>query len=213
MRNLAASGGKLGTTLAKSRAVIVIDEVEAHLHPRWKMRIIKGLREALPNALFITTTHDPLCLRGLEGGEVRVLRRRVRAADDPADLPTVVEQLDDLPSTGALTVEQLLTSDLFQLFSTDDDAVEAGIAGVGDLLATESAGRSEPLERDMLVMVRQRIRRDISLALPVGSTEVEQLVQSAVEEYLRRRVRTPAASLGGLREATRNLIIDALRRT
>jgi hypothetical protein len=35
MRNLEASGGPRGATLAKSRAVILIDEVEAHLHPRW----------------------------------------------------------------------------------------------------------------------------------------------------------------------------------
>lgn len=212
MRNLESNAGDTKTTLAKSRAVILIDEVEAHLHPRWKMRIVSGLREALPNALFIVTTHDPLCLRGMGAGEVRVLRRRIREDARADELPTVVEQMEELPSIGTLTIEQLLTSDLFQLFSTDDDAVESGLAGVSDLLATEGAGRLETEAKDRLADVRQRIRQDITKALPIGSTEVEQLVQSAVEDYLRERSRTAAASLGSLRETTRARIVDALRR-
>jgi energy-coupling factor transporter ATP-binding protein EcfA2 len=42
--------------LSTARAVVLIDEVEAHLHPRWKMNIMRGLRNALPNVTFIATT-------------------------------------------------------------------------------------------------------------------------------------------------------------
>lgn len=87
------------------------------------------------------------------------------------------------------------------------------MAGVSDLLAIEFAGRLEPLDEARLEQVRLQIRRDVAKSLPVGSTEVEQLVQSAVEIYLRERTRTPAASLGALRKTTRDRIDTALKRT
>src|SRR6185295_11698167 len=61
--------------LEEASAVVLIDEIEAHLHPRWKMRIISLLRRAMPKVQFIVTTHDPLCLRGMYDGEVFVLQR------------------------------------------------------------------------------------------------------------------------------------------
>src|SRR3546814_20575292 len=75
MRGLVGTGDEKGSSLANARALVLVDEIEAHLHPRWKLRIMKGLREALPNVTFIVTTHDPLCLRGLGANEVMVLRR------------------------------------------------------------------------------------------------------------------------------------------
>src|SRR3546814_7015536 len=63
MRGLLGTEDEKGSSLANARALVLVDEIEAHLHPRWKLRIMKGLREALPNVTFIVTTHDPLCLR------------------------------------------------------------------------------------------------------------------------------------------------------
>ena len=54
-------------------AIVLVDEIEAHLHPRWKLNIITGLRRALPNVTFIFTSHDPLCIRGMFDGEVVTL--------------------------------------------------------------------------------------------------------------------------------------------
>ncbi|WP_175650026.1 AAA family ATPase [Pseudomonas sp. Marseille-P9899] len=105
-------------SLETARGVVLIDEVEAHLHPRWKMRIMHGLRLALPNVTFIATTHDPLCLRGMNDGEIVVLRR-VKAGSEISSLPARVESQIDLPPVSGLRLEQLLTSDLFQLHSTD----------------------------------------------------------------------------------------------
>lgn len=213
MQRLSLSQGRKGASLAKAHAVVLIDEVEAHLHPRWKMRIIGGLRKALPNVTFIVTTHDPLCLRGLDGGEVTVLRRIQRADPGRGELPEFVEQLETLPAIGALTIEQLLTSDLFQLFSTDAPEIESGLASVGDLLARDLTGeRLAIAEEQRLQRVRASIREQIAKSLPIGSTDVERLVQEAVEEYLRRREVTRAADLSKLREATRDKIVAALER-
>src|SRR5205823_2255078 len=74
--------------LENAPGLVLIDEVETHLHPRWKMRVMSALRSALPGVQFIVTTHDPLCLRGMSNGEVLVLNRNPR---------TGIELLTDLP--------------------------------------------------------------------------------------------------------------------
>lgn len=209
MRGLLAQQDSSSPSLMRSRAVVLIDEIEAHLHPRWKMRIVQALRTALPNVTFILTTHDPLCLRGVDAQEVVVFRRVEHATK--GGLPVVVEQLEELPDVGALTIEQILTSDLFQLYSTDGPAIEARFARAADLLAADHAGR--PMTDDdngVLAAFRAELADQVRRGMPVGSTEVERLVQEAVEEFIRMRHRTRAKELGELRNTTRNAIVRAL---
>lgn len=194
-------------SLANARAVVLIDEVEAHLHPRWKMRIVHGLREALPGVTFIMTTHDPLCLRGLSTSELVVLRRAFKRGD--AELPSSVEQLEELPPVSALTVEQLLTSDFFDLFSTDENGTEITLARAGDLLASDPEDEEGAIARADL---RRSIADQVARALPIGSTEIERLVQEAVEEFLKIRTSTPAAERPKLRERARAQIVQYLGR-
>ena len=61
--------------LGDAEGVVLLDEIGAHLHPTWKMRIVSSIRRAAPGLQFVTSTHDPLCLRGLGEGEVAVMRR------------------------------------------------------------------------------------------------------------------------------------------
>ena len=179
-------------------ALILIDEVEAHLHPRWKMTIVEGLRQALPAATFLMTTHDPLCLRRAAPGEVRVMTRQ-RATGD-SDVAVTVEALDSLPDMGALTIDQLLTADFFGLGDTDDpDAVRA-LDGLMDQFAT---GVTSPVDPTVVRRLQSKLLQD----LPIGRTEVERIVQEAVETYLtERRSRRPE-----WRESTRNRILTLLR--
>src|SRR5690349_10901139 len=81
-------------TFETAEAIVLIDEVEAHLHPRWKLQIMRGLRRALPAVTFIATTHDPLCLRSMGDNEVMVLQRvPVEDYDGKTGLPVSVEWL------------------------------------------------------------------------------------------------------------------------
>lgn len=184
--------------LDEAPALILIDEVEAHLHPRWKMVIIEGLRRALPGATFLVTTHDPLCLRRAAPEEVRVMTRQ--RADAGTDLPVMVEALDSLPDMGALTVDQLLTADFFGLGDTDDPDSVLALDSLTGQYASGSAGLSDSAA---IRRIQQRLLTD----LPIGRTEVERIVQEAVETYLtERRSRRPE-----WRAATRDRILDLLR--
>lgn len=46
----------------KSGGIVLIDEVELHLHPEWQRKIVLSLRKAFPNIQFIITTHSPQVL-------------------------------------------------------------------------------------------------------------------------------------------------------
>lgn len=50
--------------------IILIDEVELHLHPAWQNKIIDILSEMFPKAQFIMTTHSPAVLQSLDSQEI-----------------------------------------------------------------------------------------------------------------------------------------------
>jgi hypothetical protein len=55
--------------------VVFIDEIEAHLHPRWQARIVDLLKRSFPHTTFYVTTHSPLVVRQTEPGEaIEILR-------------------------------------------------------------------------------------------------------------------------------------------
>lgn len=54
----------------KSFGVVMIDEIDLHLHPKWQRRVVGDLKKAFPNIQFIVTTHSPFILQSLETGEV-----------------------------------------------------------------------------------------------------------------------------------------------
>ncbi len=104
---------------SSAEGIVLIDEIDAHLHPRWKMRIIQRLREVFPRLQFIATSHEPLTLRGLDRDEVAVLKRSLTGS-----VKIITAETDDLPSPRHMTVGQLLTSDYFGLHSAEDLEVD-----------------------------------------------------------------------------------------
>ena len=59
----------------KSEAVVLIDEVELHLHPGWQQRILGDLQRTFPNAQFIVSTHSPQVLTTVEPQRIVELAR------------------------------------------------------------------------------------------------------------------------------------------
>ena len=59
----------------KSEAVVLIDEIELHLHPKWQQRILADLQRTFPNAQFIVSTHSPQVLTTVEPQRIVELAR------------------------------------------------------------------------------------------------------------------------------------------
>ncbi|MBI4955391.1 MAG: AAA family ATPase [Myxococcales bacterium] len=58
----------------RSVGVVLIDEVELHLHPRWQRSVLADLRRAFPKLQFIVTTHSPQVVAGAQRDQVRLLQ-------------------------------------------------------------------------------------------------------------------------------------------
>ncbi len=86
-------------------AVIIIDEIDLHLHPKWQRVIMDHLERIFPKAQFIITTHSPLIVLGIEEANFFVLKR----------VGNHVCVYKEAESVRGWRVDQLLTSDLFDL--------------------------------------------------------------------------------------------------
>lgn len=73
-RRMAQGNPHLENPLA-SAAVVLIDEVDLHLHPSWQQRILDDLTRTFPNAQFIVTTHSPQVLTTVRPEQVVTLVR------------------------------------------------------------------------------------------------------------------------------------------
>ena len=85
-------------------AIVLVDEIDLHLHPKWQRQIMSFLTERFPNTQFIVTAHSPLVVQASQDANIVLLRRegdRVVIDNDP-------EIIDNW------RVDQILTS-LFEL--------------------------------------------------------------------------------------------------
>lgn len=171
--------------LENARGLVLIDEIETHLHPRWKLRVVSALRRAMPNVQFIATTHDPLCLRGMREGEVQVLVR-----DDNQQ----IQALEGLPDVRGLRAEQLLTSDYFGLSSTADPDVEGAL----NHLALHRAGS---VSRDLEAL------RSFQW---LGDTPFEQIYNEALRRFIAEAAASPEIDRSQVREAAVNDVLAGL---
>ncbi len=63
-RRMSAANPHLDDPLA-AEAIVMIDEVDLHLHPSWQQRVISDLLKCFPNTQFILTTHSPIVVEGV----------------------------------------------------------------------------------------------------------------------------------------------------
>ena len=54
----------------EEEAVILIDELDLHLHPKWQKEIVADLKRTFPNCQFIISTHSPFIIQSLDAAEV-----------------------------------------------------------------------------------------------------------------------------------------------
>lgn len=72
-RRLAIANPKSDDPIADGAAVVLIDEIELHLHPKWQRDVLRRLRDIFKACQFVVTTHSPLVLGEVPARCVRFL--------------------------------------------------------------------------------------------------------------------------------------------
>jgi predicted ATP-binding protein involved in virulence len=106
-------------------AVVLVDEIDLHMHPRWQRQIIDYLTELCPNTQFIVTAHSPLVVQAAAEANIVLLRRE---GDH-----VVIDNDPEVMSNWR--VDQILTSELFGLESARPPQIEAQLKERRALLA------------------------------------------------------------------------------
>ena len=77
--------GFLGAdSVVQSKGVVLIDELDMHLHPTWQKRVVGDLKKAFPNIQFIVTTHSPFIVQSLSKEEL--LNLDFMTPENPSDM-------------------------------------------------------------------------------------------------------------------------------
>lgn len=120
-------------------AVVLIDEIDLHLHPLWQLRIMDDLSEIFPGTQFVATSHSPLMVQVAETANLVLLRQR----------ETDVEIVNDPAVIRSWRVDQILASELFNVPRGRDKETERLFARRAELVDNPSrnAAEEEELER------------------------------------------------------------------
>jgi uncharacterized protein (TIGR02646 family) len=183
--------------LEAAEGIVLIDELGAHLHPRWRMRIVTSLREVFPRVQFIVSTHDPLCLSGLRNGEVVVMQRDAKGES---------HALTDVPPVEGLRVDQLLTSEFFGLYSTVDPSLDRLF---DEFYLLKAKPRRTKADDERLAELEKALDGKREL----GETRRDRIVLAAADDYLAKERRTvdPGERLA-LKEETKDKIVAVWER-
>lgn len=53
-------------SIGEGEAIVLIDEIDVHLHPKWQRKIVPALEDLFPNCQFIATTHSPFVIQAVQ---------------------------------------------------------------------------------------------------------------------------------------------------
>jgi len=132
----------------EAHGVVLIDEIDLHLHPSWQRTIVDQIRRVFPNLQFIVTTHSPFIAQEMtEKDKLIVLKRE-------GDHVTASE---DKGFVQGWRVDQILTSYLFGLDETRGKEVEVAEKSRRDLLDRRSQNGLSSVEKETLARVNDLI--------------------------------------------------------
>ena len=156
-------------------AIVLVDEIDLHLHPLWQRKIRETLAAHFPRVQFIATAHSPLMAQSSLDANVAVVRR----SGDHAEI------INDPPMISAWRLDQLVTSDLFGLGSARSPAVERQQRRQAELL---DKPKLSPAERAELDRLNERALKMPTAAAPEDNEAMKIIRQAA--DRLRSRGET-----------------------
>lgn len=152
-------------------AVVLVDEIDLHLHPKWQRKLFEGLSVKFPNVQFIVTAHSPLVVQAAGADANIVVLQRPEGASH-------VEITRQPNQIRFWRLDQMLTSDLFGLPSARPPefdelyARKEALLGQAKLTAEEQAA---------LAKIEDRLRKEDHTESPAEARYLDILRRAAEE--------------------------------
>lgn len=125
-----------------ARGLLLLDEMDLHLHPVWQKQLRAFLASKLPNFQVLATTHSPLTAQQSGEGEIYTLQRSGQGT---------VTASHFAGSASLLTVQQLVTSDVFGLETTLSTEMESARQEWKTKRTTSARSKLSKLSRPTLI--------------------------------------------------------------
>lgn len=154
--------------------IVLIDEIEQHLHPRWQRKIIGLLQEQFRNTQFIGTTHSSLCAAGtadLDDQNCRLVKF-LRSADHSSVTS------ETIPSLRGLRADQVLTSSAFDLTETRNLQVEVLLEEFRLLLLKDTLRGDEEQRFQVL---KEQLEREVP---NLAEREADRILEQELRQWL-----------------------------
>jgi energy-coupling factor transporter ATP-binding protein EcfA2 len=134
-------------SLLEQHALVLMDEIDAHMHPKWQQQVVHSLKGLFPNVQFIATTHSPLIVAGMERREVRVARR---AGKEERNAGRVIIEPPRQKLKGMRADQILTATSLFNMESTLTPDLDAARQRYTVLAAKDLRSPEEQAELDKI---------------------------------------------------------------
>jgi predicted ATP-binding protein involved in virulence len=92
-RCIVLNGHHKEKAIEETRGVVMIDEIDLHLHPKWQRHVVGDLMKAFPNIQFVVTTHSPFIVQSLKSDEIWNLDKLMDVAPDELKIDTVATEI------------------------------------------------------------------------------------------------------------------------
>ncbi len=157
----------------KAYALVLMDEIDAHMHPAWQQALVGHLKNTFPNAQFIATTHSPLIVTGMPAEQ---LFRFIRNEEGRP------QQIEVEPEMAQGRADQVLTSELFGLTSSRDLETQELIKRYTELSARDNLSKPEKEELD-------KAADKLKIALPSPAERKEaRVAYELIQDSLRQKI-------------------------
>lgn len=167
-------------------AIVLVDEIDLHLHPKWQRELMGFLSARFPKTQFIVTAHSPLIIQSEEVENVILLKR------DPNKPDQVIVRQDEIAEIRKWRLDQILTSELYGLVSAIAPSVEKLQQDRDDIL-----GKDELSEADnqRLAEIAKELE-DLPTFSSPEAVAAEQLFKKTVDRLVEKDDRKFEAQAG-----------------
>lgn len=145
--------------------VVLIDELDLHLHPAWQRRVVNDLRRTFPKVQFIVTTHSPQIVASVSREQIRLLEHNRLVTEEPhvegRDANEILEDVFGVPARPEESQHDI--DELFRLIEDEEFTVAR----------ERLAALQERLGPDDAAMVRAKWILDTEAAIPDGQSATQ----------------------------------------